>query len=345
MDAKPSLPESLRGRDFIRLSDLSAHEVDALIRLAFEMKQEQKVYSVPNKTLIMLFFNYSLRTRASFEIGARQLGINSVIVNPQAEGWKLEWREGVAMLGEEVEHAKDAAKVLSRYGDAIALRTYPPMLNLEDDRKDPLIDVFRKYASVPVINLESAQAHPCQGLADLMTLRELFPAGVKGKKVTLAWAPHPKPLTQSVSNSFVEAAALDGANIVVTHPPGYDLDSSVLKAARKNAEARGGSLTVTNDRDAAFDGAVVVYGKSWVSTAHYGLWERETKEREKFGDRWRITSECMARTHRAKFMHPLPIRRNVVCDDDVVDGPDCVVYQQSENRLHVQKALMVGLLS
>lgn len=338
------LPKSLKGRDFIQLSDLNREELDGVLALAFEMKREQRRFNVEGKTLVSLYFNYSLRTRTSLEIGASQLGINAVHIDAAAEGWALEWRDGVVMDGAAQEHVKDAARVLSRYADAIAIRSYPPMRSLEEDRSDPLVNGFRQHATVPVINLESAVAHPCQGLADAMTLRELFPSGLRGKKVVLSWAPNPKPVTQSVPNTFAYAAGLDGADVVLAHPEGFELAPAVIEAARDNAKRNGGKLTVVHDRDAAFDGADVVYCKSWVSTKHYGDWKAETAARAGFADRWRVTAASMARTHRAKLMHPLPVRRNVVVDDAVLDGPDCVIYQQAENRLHAQKALLVGLL-
>ncbi|MCK6439713.1 MAG: acetylornithine carbamoyltransferase, partial [Planctomycetes bacterium] len=246
-----NLPASLKGRDFIHLSDLNREELNAILKLATEMKQEQKQFRVDGKTLIMLFFNYSLRTRTSFETGARQLGINAVTINAMAEGWDLEWREGTVMDGKPIEHAKDAARTLSRYADAIGVRSYPPMVSIEEDRRDELVNTFRSCSNIPVINLESAVSHPCQGLADIMTLRELFPSGMKGKKVVLSWVPNPKPVTHSVANSFLYAASLEGANVVLAHPEGFELDPAIVDAAKKTAQASGGSLNVSTDRKAA----------------------------------------------------------------------------------------------
>jgi N-acetylornithine carbamoyltransferase len=337
------LPASLRGRDFIQLSDLSREELDAVLTLAFEMKREQKVFRVDPKTVVMLFFNYSLRTRTSFEIGCRQIGLSPLAIDASTEGWDLEWREGAVMSGSAAEHVKDAARVLSRYADAIAVRSYPPMKNLAEDRADPLMSAFRKYATVPVINLESATAHPCQGLGDLMTLRELFPSGMKGKKVVLTWVPGPQPYTQSVANTFAYVAAMSGANVVLAHPEGFELAPEVMERAGAAAKSAGGKVNVVHDRDGALEGADVVYAKSWVSSKWYGDWPAEQKVRAGLAN-WTVSAESLEPTHRAKFMHPLPLRRNVVAEDAVVDGPDCVIYQQAENRLHVQKALMAGLM-
>lgn len=338
------LPNSLRGRDFLNLTDVNQEELDAILRLAFDMKREQRVFTIPNKTFVMLFFNYSLRTRTSFEIACRQLGISPINIDAATEDWNIEWRDGLKMDGAASEHAKDAARVLSRYADAVGLRSYPPMKDFAEDIRDPLLNTFRKHATVPVINLESASGHPCQGLGDLMTLRELFPQGLKGKKIVLTWAPGPSPFTQSVPNTFLQAATMTGADVTLAHPEGFGLSADAMNTAQKIASESGGALTVVHDRDAAFESADVVYAKSWVSTRHYGDWETEKKVRDTIGSGWTVTREAMAKTHRARFMHPLPLRRNVVATDAVVDGSDCVVYQQAENRLHVQKALLTGLL-
>jgi len=323
---------------------LNQEELEALLKLAFEMKREQKSFTIPNKTFVMLFFNYSLRTRTSFEIACRQLGISPIHINAAGEEWNLEWRDGTVMTGASNEHAKDAARVLSRYADAVGLRSYPPMHDLAEDMSDPLLNAFRRHATVPVINLESATSHPCQGLGDLMTLRELYPQGLKGKKIVLTWAPGPQPFTQSVPNTFLQVAAMTGADVTLAHPEGYELGVETMDSAHKLAREAGGALSVSHDRDASFESADVVYAKSWVSTRHYGNWDVEVAERAKMGSAWTVTRDAMELTHRARFMHPLPLRRNVVATDAVVDGGDCVVYQQSENRLHVQKALLAGLL-
>ncbi len=333
----------IRGRDFLRLSDFSADEINSVIDLAFEMKKEQSRFSIAGKTIVMLFFNSSLRTRTSFEIGAYQLGAHPVVLNIGQDSWDLEWLEGAVMDGDKPEHIKDAARVLSRYADIMAVRSFPRMANYEEDKRDPILTAFSQHTNVPLINLESAVEHPCQGLADLMTLREIFNGVTRKKKVALSWAPHPKMLPLAVPHSFVMAAAMGGCNLVVAHPEKYDLEPELLDQARKVAAAAGGRLEVTHDQAAAFEGAEVVYGKSWLSRAFYGKPKDETAYRKTLPN-WTISEKKMERTSRAKFMHCLPVRRNVVVDDAVLDGEDCVVYQQAENRLHAQKALMVKLL-
>lgn len=333
----------IRGRDFIKLADFETGDIDEILNLAFEMKREQRQWSLKGKTIIMLFFNSSLRTRTSFEIGCAQLGAQPVVLNVGQDAWNLEWEEGVVMNGNSPEHIKDAAKVLSRYGDALAVRSFPRMESYEKDRQDPILSAFSKYAAAPLINLESAVEHPCQGLADLMTLREIFNQNTRGKKVVLTWAPHVKPLPLAVPHSFLLAAAMGGCDITVTHPPQFELEESVRTQAELIANLNGGKVTVTHDQEAAFKGAQVVYAKSWLSLPFYGKIEEELAYRATLPN-WTVTEDKMALTSRARFMHCLPIRRNVVATDGVLVHDDCVVYQQAENRLHAQKALMVKML-
>src|SRR5690606_8544100 len=209
----------IRGRDFLGLADFEPADIDDILKLAFEMKREQRTWSLKGKTIIMLFFNSSLRTRTSFEIGAAQLEAQPVVLNIGQDAWNLEWQEGIVMDGDSPEHIKEAARVLSRYGDILAVRSFPRMTDYEQDRQDPILSSFSKYAAAPLINLESAVEHPCQGLADLMTLREVFNHNTRGKKVVLSWAPHVKPLPLAVPHSFLLAAAMGGCDITVAHPP------------------------------------------------------------------------------------------------------------------------------
>jgi N-acetylornithine carbamoyltransferase len=194
-----------------------------------------------------------------------------------------------------------------------------------------------------LINLESAVEHPCQGLADLMTLRESFNQNTVGKKVVLTWAPHIKPLPLAVPHSFLIAAAMGGCDITIAHPPKFDLEPDVMLQAGAIAAKSGAQIRVTHDQDEAFKGAEIVYAKSWLSREMYGQPEAEMAYRATLPN-WTVTEERMAQTNRAKFMHCLPIRRNVVATDGVLDHDDCVVYQQAENRLHAQKALLFKML-
>lgn len=333
----------IRGRDFLRLADFETAEINDILDLAFEMKREQRHWSLKGRTVIMLFFNSSLRTRTSFEIGAAQLDAHPVVLNVGQDAWNLEWREGIAMDGDSPEHIKDAARTLSRYGDVLAVRSFPKMKDYEQDRTDPILSSFAKYASLPLVNLESAVEHPCQGLADLMTLREIFNQNTRRKKVVLTWAPHVKPLPLAVPHSFALAAAMGGCDVTIAHPPKFELAPEVMAQAQEIAGKAGGSVKVSHNQQEAFKGAEVIYAKSWLSREFYGDQGAEFKYRAGLPS-WTVDEDKMALTNRAKFMHCLPIRRNVVATDAVLDDDDCVIYQQAENRLHAQKALLVKLL-
>jgi N-acetylornithine carbamoyltransferase len=214
--------------------------------------------------------------------------------------------------------------------------------NWPEERIDPVLNAFARYASVPIINLESAMHHPCQSLADMMTIREKLGAG--RKRVVLTWAWHPKPLPMAVPNSFALATAQMGHDLVIAHPPGFELDEELIDISRAVANAAGGSLNITNDIEAAFTDAEVVYAKSWGGKQFYGNSEQDTIMRAQYRRTWIVDEEKMARTDSAIFMHCLPVRRNVVVTDAVIDSPSSVVIDEAENRLHVQKAVLTEIL-
>src|SRR4029079_3447133 len=225
------------------------------------------------KSVALVFFNPSLRTRASMQVGIYQLGGNAVILEPGNTSWTLEHREGVVMDGNKTEHLKEFVRVLERYVSAIGVRAFAELKDWETERTDPILNAFANYASVPVINLESAMHHPCQAMADMMTIRERF--GTEKKKVLLTWAWHPKPLPMAVPNSFALAAAAVGHDLRLCHPKGYELDDDLLSELERHASDTGGSVEFTNDVNAAFDGAEVVYAKSWGSKLFYGAAEKD----------------------------------------------------------------------
>jgi N-acetylornithine carbamoyltransferase len=247
------------------------------------------------------------------------------------------------MDGDKTEHVAEFVRVLGRYCAAIGLRTFAALKNWDEERQDPVLRAFADYAEVPVINLESAMHHPCQAMADMMTIHEKLGAG--RKKVLLTWAWHPKPLPMAVPNSFALAAAQMGHDLVIAHPHLYDLDEELLREAARQAEDAGGSLQVTNDIERAFDHVQVVYAKSWGSKQFYGSPEKDMAERAPSRDAWIIDEQKMARTSDAIFMHCLPVRRNVIVTDTVIDSTASVVIDEAENRLHIQKAILKELLS
>jgi N-acetylornithine carbamoyltransferase len=246
------------------------------------------------------------------------------------------------MDGDKTEHVAEFVRVLGRYCAAIGVRTFAALKNWESERVDPVLRGFAKYAEVPVINLESAMHHPCQSMADMMTIRERL--GAARKRVVLTWAWHPKPLPMAVPNSFALAAAQMGHDLVIAHPSGYELDDELMKTVQEQSAAAGGKVEVVNDIEAAFEGAEVIYAKSWGTKQFYGEAERDIEQRAKYRAQWIVDEQKMALTNNGLFMHCLPVRRNVIVTDGVIDSPASVVIDEAENRLHIQKAIMASLL-
>ena len=294
------------------------------------------------KSVALVFFNPSLRTRASMQIGVYELGGNPVILEPGSTSWTLEHRERVVMDGDKTEHIKEFVRVLERYVCAIGVRTFAELKDWKTERTDPVLNAFAKHSSVPVINLESAMHHPCQAMADMMTIRERF--GNEKKKVLLTWAWHPKPLPMAVPNSFALAAAHFGHDLRIAHPNGYELDPQLMRKVQGLARKAGGSVEFTNYVNEAFDEVDVVYAKSWGSKKFYGALETEMAFRADMRRNWIVDADKMSKTNDAIFMHCLPVRRNVIVTDEVIDSPRSVVIDEAENRLHVQKAIITELI-
>ena len=331
-------------RHFLTTGDRSREELDDLIASALRFKNRDD-HSRPlvGHSLALVFFNPSLRTRASMQVGIYELGGNAVVLEPGGTSWTLEHRDGAVMDGDKTEHVAEFVRVLGRYCAAIGVRTFAAMGDWNEERTDPVLTAFAKYANVPVINLESAMHHPCQATADMMTIREKLGAG--RKRVLLTWAWHPKPLPMAVPNSFALASAQMGHEVVVAHPPGYNLDPELLGNVTRQAAEAGGSVSVTNDIEGAFAGAQVVYAKSWGASQFYGAPEKDIAEREQYRAKWIVDEQKMARTNGGIFMHCLPVRRNVIVTDGVIDSAASVVIDEAENRLHVQKAILAQLMS
>jgi N-acetylornithine carbamoyltransferase len=330
-------------RHFLTTGDYSTEQLQQFLAAAVDFKQdEESVYSLDGLSVALVFFNPSLRTRASMQVGIFELGGNAVVLEPGGTSWTLEHRTGVTMDGDKTEHVAEFVRVLGRYCAAIGVRTFAALQDWEVERADPVLRAFAKYAEVPVINLESAMFHPCQALADMMTIAER--AQSERNRVVLTWAWHPKPLPMAVPNSFALATAQMGHDLVIAHPPGYELDEELLANIGKQAKRSGGTLQVTNDIDAAFDGADVIYAKSWGAKQFYGAPEQDIAFRAQFRDRWIVDQKKMARTNNGIFMHCLPVRRNVIVTDEVINSPASVIIDEAENRLHVQKAILAALV-
>jgi N-acetylornithine carbamoyltransferase len=315
---------------------MTREQIETLLESAMRFKSGEDVSKpLAGKSVALVFFNPSLRTRASMQVGIYELGGNAVVLEPGGTSWTLEHREGTVMDGDKTEHVAEFVRVLERYCVAIGVRTFAALKNWEQERTDPILNAFAKYASVPIVNLESAMHHPCQSLADMMTIRETL--GTGRKRVVLTWAWHPKPLPMAVPNSFALAAAQMGHDLVIAHPPGYDLDEELIETLGPNVE-------ITNDIDAAFTGADVIYAKSWGSKQFYGNADQDIATRAQYRSKWIVDEEKMSRTNSGIFMHCLPVRRNVIVTDGVIDSAASVVIDEAENRLHVQKAIMASLL-
>jgi N-acetylornithine carbamoyltransferase len=329
--------------NFLKTSDFSRAELEEMIAAAEKFKRSEIGDKfLTGKSIALVFFNPSLRTRASMQIGIYELGGNAVVLEPGGTSWTLEHREGVVMDGAKTEHLKEFVRVLERYVSAIGVRTFAELKDWETERTDPILTAFARYSSKPIINLESAMHHPCQALTDIMTIREKF--GETKKKVLLTWAFHPKPLPMAVPNSFALATAQFGHDLRIAHPEGYELDEKLIAEIESQTKENGGSLEIVNDVHAAFDDVEVVYAKSWGGKNFYGAQEKDLEFRRNFRADWIVDEAKMRRTNDAIFMHCLPVRRNVIVTDGVIDSPNSVVIDEAENRLHAQKAMMAKLI-
>lgn len=328
-------------RHFLSTQDWSRPELDALLAQAAQFKRHRSGTALAGKSIALLFFNPSMRTRTSFELGAFQLGGHAVVLSPGKDAWPIEFNVGTVMEGEAEEHVAEVARVLSRYVDLIAVRAFPKFKDWSVDREDRVIKAFAKYATVPVINMETI-THPCQELAHALALKEHL-GELRGRKYVLTWTWHPKPLNTAVANSALLIATKMGMDVTLLCPtPDYVLDERYMAFGEANARENGGSLRVTHDIGDAYRGAEAVYAKSWGALPFFGRWEDEKPIRE--AHRHFIVDEAkMALTHHAVFSHCLPLRRNVKATDAVMDAPYCMAIDEAENRLHVQKAVMATL--
>ena len=286
-----------------------------------------------NKTLGLIFLNPSLRTRLSTQRAAQNLGMDVIVMNLDKEGWSIETRDGAIMDGGAAEHIKEAAAVIGQYCDIIGVRSFPKLQDRDEDYSDDTLNKFLKYAGVPVVSLESATLHPFQSLADLITITEIWNARPLSlvprpsrPKVVLTWAPHPKNLPQAVPNSFAEWMTKTDFDFVITHPEGYELNEKFSKGAK-----------IVHSQDEALKGADFVYTKNWSSYKEYGKILSQDRS-------WTITNKKMALTNNGKFMHCLPVRRNVVVADEVLDGPSSVVLQQAKNRIYSAQVILKKIL-
>jgi len=311
--------------NFTSIKDIE--DITTLLSLSKKVKQNPFGYQKigKNKTLGLLFFNPSLRTRLSTQKAAQNLGMNVMVMNLNQDGWSIELEDGSIMNQGTQEHIKEAAGVISQYCDVIGIRTFASLTDQKKDYDEHLLNKFMKHATVPVISLESATRHPLQSLADALTISE-HPIQ-KNPKVVLSWAPHPKPLPQAVANSFVEWMKKTNAELVITNPVGFDLSEDFTQG-----------VEVIHDQDEALKDAHFVYAKNWSSFGNYGQTGTGL-------DDWMITSKKMSLTNNGKFMHCLPVRRNVVVSDEVIDSPASLVLQQADNRTYAAQTILLKMLN
>ena len=328
---------------FLNTQDWTRARLDAVLADAARLKREPIGDALKGRSIALVFFNPSMRTRTSFELGAFQLGAHAVVLQPGKDAWPIEFELGTVMDGEAEEHIAEVARVLSQYVDMIGVRAFPKFVDWAVDREDRVLKGFAKYATVPVINMETI-THPCQELAHALALQEHFgTSDLRGKKYVLTWTYHPRPLNTAVANSALTIATRMGMDVTLLCPtPEYVLDERYMGWAEANVAESGGSLTVSHDIEAAYAGADVVYAKSWGALPYFGNWEPEKPIRDRY--RHFIVDEAkMALTNDGVFSHCLPLRRNVKATDAVMDSPRCIAVQEAGNRLHVQKAVMKAL--
>ncbi len=310
--------------NYLSINDIS--NLSKWVQEAIDLKKEPIKYQDlgKNKTIGLLFFNNSLRTRLSTQKAAMNLGMQAIVMNFGSEGWALEFEDGTVMDKGKSEHVKEAAQVISQFCDVIAIRAFASLSDKEKDLSEEVLNSFAKYATVPIVNMESSTAHPLQALADAITLEENRTK--KKPKVVLSWAPHPRALPHAVANSFIQMMQKQNADFVITHPEGYELDKKITK-----------DTVIEYDQEKAFKNADFVYVKNWSSFKDYGKVISQDKD-------WMITSKKMSLTDEAKFMHCLPLRRNVVVADEVLDSKNSLVIEQANNRTYAAQMVLMKIL-
>lgn len=318
-------------QNFISVKDVT--DINKLAVKALTYKQNPFLHKDlgANKRIGLLFLNPSLRTRISTQIAAENLGMQVITLNVDRDGWKLEFEEEAIMSGISVEHVKDAAPILGKYFDILAVRSFPGLVNKEEDYSEHVINQFTKYAGIPIVSLETSTLHPLQSLTDIITIKESMAnaslSNLKKPKVVLTWAPHIKPLPQCVANSFAQwINAWDEAEFVIAHPEDYELNEAFTKGAR-----------VTHNQHEALKDADFVYVKNWSTYSDYGkIYNNDPS--------WMLTPKSLQVTNNAKLMHCLPVRRNVELSDEVLDSKNSLVTVQAGNRIWAAQAVLAEIL-
>jgi N-acetylornithine carbamoyltransferase len=328
---------------FMDLADFSREQVVDLLALAQSLQDKPQPHALAGKILGLVFFNPSLRTLASFQAGMARLGGDSFVITPGQGTWQLETRLNAIMNGTASEHIREGIPVLASYCDALGVRAFADGRSLKNDMDETLFRMIDELCDKPLINMESAMNHPCQALADWRTLDELQVP--QRAKFVMSWVYHPKALPLAVPAATLHMAAMRGMEVVVARPEGFALPPEIMEKARMAAVAAGGSVAETSDRAAALTGASVLYAKEWGSTAYYGDVEADSRLRADLSH-WCVREHWFASANPdLKFMHCLPVRRNVAVADEVLDGPRAVVKREAFNRLAVQMAVLHRILA
>ena len=328
---------------FNDLADFSSEEIQGLIELASRLDSHPEPDALKGKVLSLLFLSPSLRTLASFQAAMVRLGGGSFVISPDMSIHGIETRPGIVMDGAAAEHIREAVPVIASYGDAIGIRAFAERKSIESDMAEIEFNSLTSLVDKPYINMESAMNHPCQSLADWKTMDD-FSVPANGGKFVLSWAYHPRAVPLAVPAATLHMAAMRGMDVTVLRPEGFELPDPLMQKASAAAEASGGSVTETDQRAEAVEGAHIIYAKSWSSTRHYGDKLGDQKLREQYldwcvDDSWFETAKDDCR-----FMHCLPVRRGVVVSDEVLDGPRSIVIPEARNRMLAQMAVLHQML-
>ena len=331
-----------RMKNFITTDNWTRSDLQEILEYAKYLKKERFQDTLKNKSVALLFFNPSMRTRTSFEIGIQELGGYAVVLHPGKDAWPIEFEMNTCMDGDSEEHIIEVAKVLSEYSDLIAVRSFPKFNDINEDIADNVIKSFAKFASVPVINMETI-THPCQELAHILSLQEEI-GDLDGKNYLLTWTYHPKPLNTAVANSSLLIASKFGMNVKLLCPTDdYILHESFISKAQENCSKNNSSFEITHNIEDGYSNADIVYAKSWGAINYFNDAKNEKILRDNF-KHFIVDEEKMALTNDARFSHCLPLRRNIKASDGVMDSDYCIAVQEAANRLHVQKSLLTTLL-
>lgn len=328
---------------FHDLADFSSEEIQNLLALAGRLDEYPEPEALKGKVLSLLFLNPSLRTLASFQAAMIRLGGGSFVISPEMSIHGIESRPGIVMDGAAAEHIREAIPVIASYGDAIGIRAFAERKSIESDMAETEFKGLLDLVDKPSINMESAMNHPCQSLADWKTMNDLnVPAN--GGKFVLSWAYHPRALPLAVPAATLHMAAMRGMDVTVLRPEGFELPDALMQKASSAADAAGGSVRETEQRDEAMEGAHIIYAKSWSSTRHYGDKLNDQKLREQHLD-WCVDEQWFDKAEDdCRFMHCLPVRRGVVVADEILDGPRSVVIPEARNRMLAQMAVLHQML-